>query len=149
MADTTAQKQAELWVVQNYLPRLFGGLAFEEREVKLIWGGYFAFDAVSLDSSVVGLVSTSLPITCRGKQATAKFQKLKADCLYLMHVALPCRKLMAFTEESMKVHFEKERLRGRFPPEIELIHAPLPHEISEKVLVARAAASKEVTPSVT
>ena len=147
MADTRAQKQAELWVVQNHLPKVFDGLAFEERKVKLVWGGHFEFDAVSLDGTIVGLVSTSLPITSSKKQAIAKFQKLKADCLYLMHTETPCRKFMAFTEASMKDHFEKECINGRFPSEIELLHAPLPIELYERVVEARAAAAKEVSPS--
>lgn len=88
MADTSAQKGAELWIVRHFLPEQFEGLAFEEQKVPLVWGGSFAFDAVSADRAIIGLVSTSSAITSGGKLAIAKVQKLKCDTLYLAQ-ALP------------------------------------------------------------
>ena len=147
MADTSAQKRAELWIVRHFMPQRFDGLAFEEQRVPLVWGGQFAFDAVSADRSIVGLVSTSAAKTSGSKQATAKIQKLKCDTFYLTNVAVPCRKLLVFSEQSMLEHFQKDVRAGRFPKDIELIHAELPPEILADVHTARLEAQREVSPS--
>ena len=107
MADTTAQHAAEQWVVSEFLARHFPGVKFVGRKLTLKWGGLFAFDAVSGDGKIVGLISTSAARTAGGKAAIAKFQKLKADALYLLHVVGAERLVMIFTEESMLRHFEK------------------------------------------
>lgn len=147
MADTSAQKKAELWIVRHFLPERFDGLVFDEQRVPLVWGGHFAFDAVSLDLCIVGLVSTSAAMTSGGNQATAKIQKLKCDTLYLTNVAVPCRKLLVFSEQSMLMHFQKEVKGGRFPKDIELLHAELPSDILAAVHMARLEAQREVSPS--
>lgn len=146
MADTSAQHVAEEWVVSQFLPMQFDGEAFAGRKLPLKWGGQFAFDAVSKDGKIVGLISTSAARTAGGKAATAKFQKLKADAFYLLHVIGAKRLALIFTEESMFLHFEKERKSGRFPPEIEFVFAPLPELIHAKVLAARHAASVVTSP---
>lgn len=146
MANTSAQHIAEQWVVSQFLCNHFSGVKFVGRKLSLRWGGRFAFDAVSEDEKLVGLVSTSAAHTAGRKAATAKFQKLKADALYLLHVVGAERLFMIFTEESMLRHFEKEKKSGRFPPEIELIHAPLPEQINAQVLSARKLASAETAP---
>ena len=46
----------------------------------------FSFDAVNDDGKIVGLISTSGAHTASGKAAIAKYQELKADALYLLHV---------------------------------------------------------------
>lgn len=146
MANTSAQHIAERWVVSEFLPSHLSGEKFVGRKLSLQWGGVFAFDAVSEDGKIVGLVSTSAARTAGGKAAIAKFQKLKADALYLLHVVGAERLVMIFTEESMLKHFEKEKKSGRFPPKIELVHAPLPEHIHAQVLVARHIASAETSP---
>lgn len=146
MANTTAQKAAELWIVREFLPKKFGGMTFVEQKIRLKWGGSFAFDAVSTDQEIVGLVSTSSARTYGGKLATAKIQKLKCDTLYLTNVAHKCKKLLVFSEPSMKSHFEKETSAGRFPSHISLIHAEVPTELYQSVLAAREASRREVTP---
>jgi hypothetical protein len=146
MADTSAQKSAELWIVREFLPKEFDGMTFAEQKVRLTWGGHFAFDAVSSDQEIVGLVSTSSASTSGGKRAIAKIQKLKCDTLYLTNVAKVCKKFLVFSEQSMKTHFEKEISAGRFPTDITLIHADLPIEIYQRVLVAREMSRREVTP---
>lgn len=146
MADTSAQQIAEQWVVAEFLRNHFSGVKFVGRKLLLKWGGLFAFDAVSEDGKIVGLVSTSATRTAGGKAAIAKFQKLKADALYLLHAVGTERLIMIFTEESMLRHFEKEKKSGRFPPEVEFIHAPLPEYIHARVLAARHVASAETSP---
>jgi len=146
MADTSAQHSAEEWVVSHFLPRHFKGISFRGRKLTVKWGGQFAFDAVSDDGKIVGLISTSASRTASGKAAIAKYQKLKADALYLLNVIGAKQLFMIFTEESMLSHFEKERQSGRFPPEIALLHASLPEKIHVHVLGARRAASIETSP---
>lgn len=148
MADTSAQHVAEEWVVSRFLCKRFEGETFTGRKLPLKWGGQFAFDAVSEDGKIVGLISTSAARTAGGKAATAKFQKLKADALYLLHVVGAKRLVMIFTEESMLRHFEKERKSGRFPPEIEFVLALLPDDIHAQVLSARHSASVETSPRI-
>ncbi len=71
--------------------------------MKLKWGGYFTFDAVNTDGTIVGSVSTSSAQTATGKASIAKYQKLKADALYLLHVEGASRCLMIFTEKMGQV----------------------------------------------
>lgn len=147
MADTKSQKNAENWIVRCFLPERYDGLEFEEKKVSLIWGGSFAFDAVSADQSIIGLVSTSAARTPSGKLGTAKIQKIKCDTLYLTNTKSPCRKILIFSEKSMFEHFQKEADAGRFPKEVELMYAKLPEEIQKLVLNAREVAQSEVMPS--
>ncbi|MCI0428731.1 MAG: hypothetical protein L0Z46_12000 [Nitrospiraceae bacterium] len=136
MADTTTQLEAERWVVSEFLPRHFGGLCFSSRKLPPAWGGKFVFDAVSSDGRIVGLISTSSARTAGNNLATAKIQKLKCDTLYLLHTDGVHQRMLIFTDPSMLEHFEKEKRSGRFPSEIELLHAPLPDELHERILAS-------------
>ncbi len=147
MADTSAQHRAEEWVVSQFLPKHFKAHTFVGRKLTLKWGGEFAFDAVSEDGKIVGLVSTGASRTETGRPAIGKYLKLKADALYLLNVKGAMQLFMVFTEESMLKHFEKERQAGRFPPQIDLLYARLPASIHTHVLRARRAASVEVSPN--
>lgn len=119
------------------LPEYFAGHQFKPGKLKLSWGGSFAFDAVSEDQAIVVAVSTSAARTTTGKLATAKYQKLKTDALYLLHIAGECRKVMVFTEPCMQQYFSAAATAGRFPPSIELVHIPLPPALQAKVLATR------------
>jgi hypothetical protein len=147
MANTTAQLAAERWVVMQCLPEHFKGVSFSGRALQVKWDGKFAFDAASNDGKIIGLISTSAAHTSSGKSAIAKFQKLKADALYLLNVAGAERLFMVFTGKSMLAHFEKEKTSGRFPPEIEFLHVTLPEEIQAQVIEAMRVASAETTPT--
>jgi hypothetical protein len=148
MADTTVQGRVERWIVENELPRSFGGTAFSKRRVQLTWGGEFEFDAVSADGAVVVSVSTSCCKTSTGRNAIGKYHKLKADALYLLHALNATRRAMVFTDAGMLAHFQKERSRGRFPPEgaIELISANLPDDLACELQEATRSASLELSP---
>jgi hypothetical protein len=148
MADTTIQGKVERWIVENELPRSFGGMPFSKRRVRLTWGGEFEFDAVSADGAVVASVTTSCCKTVSGRNAIGKYHKLKADALYLLHAVDATRRAMVFTDAGMLAHFEKERSRGRFPPEgaIELISASLPDDLACELRKATRSASLEVSP---
>lgn len=147
MADTTVQHKAETWVIEHGLRKPFPAISFAGRKLKLTWGGSFAFDAVSSDGAIVIAISTSAARTATGKLATAKFQKLKTDALYLLHLETDARRVMAFTEDSMYEYFKKSVVTGRFPPTIELLHIPLPAELHAQVLASRKVASNETSPN--
>ncbi len=146
MANTSAQHSAEKWIVSHFLPAQFKGISFSVRKLTLKWGGQFAFDAVSEDGKIVGLISTSAAHTASGKAAIAKFHKLKADALYLLNVNGADQLLMVFTEDSMFNHFERQKKSGRFPPEINFLLASLPEDIDALVHAARLIASTETSP---
>lgn len=147
MADTRPQHAAETWVVGQFLSRKFGGQTFKGQRMGLVWGGEFAFDAVSADKSIVACISTSAVRTATNRFATAKVLKLKCDCLYLLHVSGDKHLVMVFTEASMHEHLRNEQRKGRFPPNVELLHAPLPAGLQQRVAEARQVASMEVSPN--
>ena len=146
MADTSINHAAERWVVEKGLSLHFPGTTFAPRKVKLTWGGVFAFDAVSEDGGVVVAVSTSAARTATGKLATAKYQKLKTDALYLLNLATPAKTVMVFTEPCMQEYFSKAAKSGRFPSTIELVHVALPPYLQEGVVATRVRASQETSP---
>lgn len=145
MANSIVNKEAERWVVSQYLSTHFQDERFEEKKLKLLWGGEFAFDAVNQNGSRVGLVSTSPSKTAKGKLATGPYHKMKGDALNLLHVQGQVSLFMVFTESTLHERFMKEAKNGRFPPNIELLHVPLPEDIQMKLLASRKVASQEVT----
>lgn len=147
MADTRIQHEAEAWVIEHGLQSVFPGTSFRGAKLPLTWGGLFNFDAVSSDGEIVCAISTSAAKTATGKSASAKYQKLKTDALYLLNLKVEARRVMIFTELSMYEYFQKERLTGRFPSNIELLHTALPDELHARVLVVRELASKETSPA--
>jgi hypothetical protein len=82
LANTTTQLEAEKWIVENFLPGMFGGVSFAAKKSLLVWGGCFDFDAVSTDGKILGLISTSTARTAGNNFAAGKVQKLKSDTLF-------------------------------------------------------------------
>lgn len=146
MADTSINHEAERWIVETGLAAHWPGISFAPKKLKLTWGGMFAFDAVSDDGAVVVAVSTSTARTATGKLASAKYQKLKTDALYLLHLECKARAVMVFTEPCMRNYFVQAAKSGRFPPNIELLHIPLPAPLQAQVVATRARASLETSP---
>jgi len=147
MADTAINHGAERWIVEVGLATHYPGRKFAPKKMKLTWGGVFAFDAVSEDDGIVVSVSTSAARTATGKLATAKYQKLKTDALYLLHLEVPARRVMVFTESCMQEYFFKAAKAGRFPSNIELHHVALPADLQQEVVVTRIRASLETSPA--
>ena len=146
MADTRAQKDGEVWVMEKDLPKRYG-VAFSSKKVMLAWGGKFEFDAVSADGGIVGNISTSAARTAGNNLATAKIQKIKCDTLYLLHAKGAKKRLLIFTELNMLRHFEKEVANGRFPKGVKLIHVALPVALQRKIEASRKVASDETSPN--
>ena len=144
MADSRVQHEVEDWIVRNALPAQFGQ-SFSKRRWGLEWGGFFEFDGVSEDGTIVACVSTSVGATASGKNPSGKILKIKADTLYLMAARADMR-LLVFTDSSMMNRIQREQDAGRFPGSVELLLVHLPDDLEAKLNLARAAASREVTP---
>jgi hypothetical protein len=144
MADTRTQLLVEEWIRSNWLPRIYGQ-QFKPEHLKLITGGYFDFDAVSLDQTIVVNISTSTAITSRGKRAVGKIHKLHSDILYLQLVETEHR-IILLTEMDMYEYCQKEKVNGRVPSNIEFVHAEISEELSKELKISRGLASLEVKP---
>ncbi len=147
MANTAAQRLVERWIRENFLQGKFHQ-TFQERQVPLIWGGSFNFDAVSDDSKIAANISTSKARTRKKREGAGKFHKILADTFYLHNAHGLERRILIFTEQDMYDEFARRRQIGRFPqePEIELILIDdIPHELRNGLEKSRDAASLEVT----
>lgn len=146
MANTNAQLEAEKWIRQLALPKLFNQV-FERRALILRGGGEFDFDAVSRDGSIVVVISTSSGVTTSGRKATPKLLKIRSDVLWFyMLCNMPQRSILVFTDDAMLQIVREQQLCGRFPPEFELLKVELPPELAEKVKESQRLAAEEVTP---
>ena len=131
MADTSkANKEAEKYVVGVVLPKLFGQ-TFSPKQLRLEWGGQFAYDGVSADGAIIVCVSTSEGITSSGNFATSKVMKLAKDVLMMLYTPDVKLRVLALTEVSMVGAVEKMQIQGRFPPAsvIRVVHTPVLKEL--------------------
>ena len=143
MADTRVQLEVEDWVRQNWLgPQL--AKRFSRERVPLRSGGFFDFDAVSEDRTIVATISTSGARTAGGKHAVGKVVKIRSDILFLTMVSAE-RRLVVLTEQDMYLHCKKEGADGRMPPEIEFHLVEIPRDLRERLLAARRRASDEMS----
>ena len=142
MASTKIQKKCELWIVDNWLPERYDD-QFSEQRIQLQGRKYFEFDAVNLDQSIVGNVSTATAYTYSGNLASGKKSKIRADCLMLSLVEAQ-RKLLILTEKCMYKFSLSEQASGRLPLDIEILHAELPDTLISQLVAAREKASREV-----
>ncbi len=146
MAPSNVQKECELWIVNEWLPKQYDCI-FSETKLVMQERGEFKFDAVNKENSIVGNISTSSARTHDGASASGPKSKLRADCLMLALVSSP-KKLMLLTELCMYNFAVKEQKEGRLPLDIELLHIELPEELKTKLIHARDLASKENRQSV-
>lgn len=145
MADTRVQVEVEDWVRENWMRERFGQEFYRNR-IRLSSGGVFDFDAVSIDKSIAASISTSSSKTSGGKHAVGKMMKLRSDMLFLSMAEAPTKRYIVLTEESMYAACLKEKAGGRTPQGIEFLLAKIPAELEVRLMKARAAASKEVSP---
>jgi hypothetical protein len=146
MGDTKAQVEAEKWIREIELPRMFQE-PFRQRSLGLRSKGQFKFDAVSDDGKTVAVISTSGGSTSSGKLATAKLMKIRTDVYwFLLLQQQPERRLLVFTDQSMIDLINDEKKKGRFPPEFELVRVTLPPDLAAKVAASQKVASEEVSP---
>ena len=147
MADTRVQLEVEDWVRANWMRETYGQKFARER-VKLRSGGYFDFDAVSGDDTIVASISTSASITSGGKNGVGKMMKIRSDMLFLSMIEAK-RRIIVLTEKDMFDKCILETNGGRVPPEIEFALAVIPDDLREKLKKARDLSSKEVSPKYT
>jgi hypothetical protein len=144
MADTRIQLEVENWIRTQWLPQKYCQ-AFKPCRLRLNTGGFFDFDAVSVDGLVVANISTSSSLTSSGNNAVAKIQKLRADMLFLLMAPARTR-LIVLSEQDMFDLCVKEKKNGRVPVEIEFDHAEIPDYFKRLLIKAKRLASDEVTP---
>lgn len=144
MADSRIQLEIEKWIRDNFLPQKYHQ-QFTPRRLQLNTEGFFDFDAVSADDTIVANISTSSYKTSGGKNGSGKIQKIRSDMLFLLMV--PAKKrLIVFSEEDMFDYFMKEKQKGRVPNEVELIYSPIPENLRSYLLDAKKIAAHEVSP---
>lgn len=123
------------------------GQQFTKRSLVLTTGREFSFDTVSDDGKIVAAISTSVGIRSSGGDATTKLLKIRSDVLWFyMLERVPERKLLVFSEQSMIDLIDKEKKKGRFPLEFEILKVELPAEIAARVAESQRIASEEVSP---
>jgi hypothetical protein len=126
------------------MPKIFGQQFYKER-VKLTCGGFFEFDAVSEDKTIVANISTSGARTASGRHAVGKKMKLRSDIYFLLLTKAP-RKLIVLCESDMHALCKREYDAGRIPKEIEFLLVSLPAKLAIKLAAARRISSNEVSP---
>lgn len=144
MADSRVQLQVEDWVRREWLPGQFNQY-FRRERLCLTAGGFFDFDAVSVDNTIVANISTGSGITAGGKSPAGKLQKLRADMMFLL-MAQATKRLIVLTEKDMYELCRKEKLNGRVPEEIDFLLAELPVVLAMALKEAKKKASAEVSP---
>jgi hypothetical protein len=145
LADTRVQLEVEDSVRENWMRQRFGQPFYRNR-LRLSSGGVFDFDAVSEDKSIIASISTSSARTSGGKHAVGKLMKLRSDMLFLLLVEGISRKYLILTEKSMHELCLKEQENGRAPKDIQFLLAEITSELEQRLVHARHAASKEVSP---
>ena len=145
MADSRAQREAEIWVREHWLPQALGQ-PFEKKRLSLRWGGRFEPDAVSKDGRIAVCISTCGGVRSSGKKATPKLNKIRSDALFLLGTEVESR-IIVFSDQAMFDLCDAARKVGRFPPEIQIMLASLPAELEEALRCARRDAALEVSPA--
>lgn len=145
MADSRAQREAEIWVREHWLPQRLGQ-TFEKKKLALRWGGKFEFDAVSMDGRIAVCISTCGGVTSSGRKASPKLNKIRSDSLFLLFAQVEQR-IIVFSDQLMFNLCEAEIKVGRFPPEVEILPASLPAALEEELKCARRDAALEVSPA--
>ena len=144
MSNTRIQIQVEEWIREKWLPEKYNQ-KFSSEKLELNTGGYFLFDAVSADTTIVVNISTSNSRTYSGKNASAKIQKLRSDMLFLIMVSARIR-VIALSEKDMYDLCMKEKNSGRVPNEINFVLVEIPDDLRCQLEISKNAASLEVTP---
>jgi hypothetical protein len=142
MASSEVQAKCEAWIVTVWLREKYQR-SFSKQRLLMQQRGYFEFDAVSDDQTIVGNISTATATTHLGKVAAGKKSKIRADCLMLSLVDAPT-KLLLLTESCMADLCEREQAEGRLPLDISIQHVELRSDLAQELRVAREVASQEV-----
>jgi len=144
MADSRTRLKIEKWIREIWLPQKYGQ-EFSAEHLQLFSGGYFDFDAVSEDGTIVASISTSSARTRSGRRAAGKIHKLRGDMLFLLMVQAN-KRIIVLSEKDMCDYLIKEKDNGRVPLQIEFVHAPIPEDLKKELNAAKKIAAQEVLP---
>ena len=145
MANSQTQFDCEEWVREEWMAQRFGQ-RFRRAHLPLPSGGVHSFDAVSVDGSIVAVISTSNARTAKGRNAVGKVNKIRSD-LYFLHLAKPRRPLVILTEQDMYERCRADQRRGLIHKEIELMLARLPENLACRLREAKEKPPAEMTPA--
>src|SRR2546423_5286682 len=146
MANSKSQREAEVWIREQWLPDEFGQ-PFLKKKLQLRSGGKFEFDGVSQDERIAVSISTNCGIRSSGKKATPKLHKIRSDALFLLLLDNVERRVIVFSDRYMFDLCEAEIKNGRFRIEVEIKLASLPAELESALVQARCIAAQEVSPT--
>jgi hypothetical protein len=119
------------------------GIRVETDEValQLPSGGFHRFDVVSEDRSLVAGVKTSR-IRARSGVGAGVIKSLYTEILFL-HLVDAQTKLLVLTDANLFQYFERVS-NGKLPPDVHLVHFPLPDSIAVRLGSVHEAASIEI-----
>jgi hypothetical protein len=150
MTDTRAYHEAEAWVRDHGLPRLFEGRRFKKLELEIGVKrdgspAFHEFDAVSEDGRVVASVSCAAGRTSGDRAPTGQSRYAYKE-VYFLSRTKASKKILVLADELLFSVFTKES-DGKLPEGVGLMHVRVPDRIWNRVLAARTRARAEVTPS--
>lgn len=125
MADTTRIKKEIEPFVRTWLGRELGDTTLMERDVTLLSGGVYVFDAVSEDRSIVAAVLCNRPKTRTGRENTGGLRKALGDFDRLKQLQGNVSKIMVFTNpEFCSLIQRRARRFGIQDIEFKVCHLP-------------------------
>lgn len=104
-------------------------------------GGFFKFDAVSSDGSIVGLILSSRPKTATGNENYGGWRKALNDSQWLKAVPAS-RRLVVCTNAGFRL-LVMSRSKRLGSEGIEFIYCPLPNEFERQLNEQLDASSRE------
>jgi len=126
MSSKLFQREFEKWVVDSWLPKIYG-VPFRKQKLIMQNRGVFVFDAVSEDMKIIGNINTTEIYTLGGKPYITSKNKdsLRSDCLMLALRSAEV-KLIIFRDTYMHSFALNEQSEGRLPLDIKFCLAELP-----------------------
>lgn len=140
MANTQFIKQVIEPYIRSWLAEQFPGQTFAERDVPVA-GGFFRFDGVSTDTSIIAQFSCSRSQTRSGNENFGGSRKLQNDIQSLKVVASPFKVLVFTNPRFMELVARRGHRLGL--DDIRFLHCALPIELQSRLDEVLDAASKE------
>ncbi len=142
MADTSYIKKVIEPYVQEWMAMELGSPPLAEKELPLISGGSYRFDAVDPKSEIVGAILSNRAITVNGNENTGGVRKALNDVQSLWLLPNDPDRYMVFTNPDFcdLIKRRSRRFRGG---EIRWLICPLPLELQKGLDDVLDKASKE------
>ena len=142
MSDTTYIRKVIEPYVREWLERELRVEGLEEKNVDLVSGGQFRFDAVSSDGLVVANILSNRARTATGNENTGGVRKALNDLRFLGMAHKDARRIMVFTDASFCKLIQKKGARMGIES-IEFFICKLPRQLRRKLDDTLDAASQE------